>query len=426
MGESDEVRGSISPDIRKWDDVYNYNPLDVTVKKLGTLVNDEATFDLDGDSSLIEPLKTLCKDAESKRYEICSTMLGEGGVFVTLATNEDSEPYHRIIPPQDASVYRILSGKIYEIAMVIDRITVKKKSYTLVRHHNLDENGTLSIVYYCLDSLGKETYLEEWEHYKNDNTVYLNANHIGVTYFKSPQDSNGLEPFFGVPLNFACQAEEEKLIEAKKMVWNELNNAQMKLFVDKSIVRKSSDQSGYELPESVYLMSRLAGTNGPLIEEFAPGTRYEDYKNFAIDAGHEYEDRMGLNSGFVTPAEYTSNATATEIRTANTKTISMVKKVQSAMADGIRDLMLADNILMLIPLGLWSLKIDWFDAFADEQTQYERIISAAEKGYAEDEDVVRFIFPMLTQDEITEKLERIRKARNNRDEEALERILSGA
>ena len=209
---------------------------------------------------------------------------------------------------------------------------------------------------------------------------------------------------------------------------DELHNAQMKLFVDRSIARMKSEKGGggYELPESVYLMNRNAGVNGTLIEEFAPGTRYEAYKSYANDCGHEYEDRMGLNSGFVTPPEYTSGATATEIRTANTKTISMIKRVQSAMAEGIRELMLADNILLLIPLDLWNLKIDWFDAFADEQTQYERLISAAEGGYAEDEDVVRFIFPTLTQDEITEKLARIRKARSDRDEEALERILGGA
>lgn len=427
MGDDGEQTNQITPDVRKWEDINNHNPLDIVVKKLGTLVNDEATIELQSDSNLVEPLKALCADLEAKRYEICSMMLGKGGCWVTMATNEDTEPYHRIIAPADVSVYGISADKIYELAMVIDRKTIKKQKYTLVRHHILDKNGTLFVYYYTLDHSGREVYVEEWEHYKDDNTAFYNANHIGVAYFKSPQDSNGLEPFFGVPLNFACKEEEAKLIEAKQMLFKEMQNAKMKLFADKSITRIEQTEMGnvYGLPEDVYVIQKKSGIDGGLIDEFAPATRYNDYKQNMIDAGHDYEDRMGLNAGFVTPPEYTAGATATEIRTANVKTISMIKKVQNAMYEGFKEALTVDNILSLIPMDLWTLYVDWYDAFEDTDKQYERIASAVDRGVLEKEDELRWLYPNMTDEEIADKLSRISAQAQTNTDKALERILMG-
>lgn len=427
LGAEDEQRNQVNPPIQKWENILNYNPLDVVVKKLCTLVNDEATIELEGDSSLIEPLRKLCDDLEDKRYEICAKMLGKGGCYVTMATNSDNEPYHRILLPEDVSVYTISAGKITEIAMIIDRKVIKRKKYTLVRHHVLDNNGTLFIYYYTLNALGNEAFVEEWEHYKQDNMAFYGANHIGVAYFKSPQDSNGLEPFFGVPLNFSCAEEEIRLIEAKNMRIMEMQNAQMKLFADESIVMHTNENGlrQYGLPENIYTIRKKAGVDGTLIDSFAPTTRLADYERNEILAGHDYEDRIGINSGFVTPPEYTSGATATEIRTANVKTISMMKKVQNAMYEGIKETLIADNILLLIPTDLWTLKIDWFDPFTDEATQFERILRGAESGYAESEDVVRWIFPNLSQEEIDNKLARIAAQKQINTDQALERILMG-
>ena len=429
LGSDDaQERNNDNNKIKQWEDISTYNPLDVVVKKLGTLVNDEATVELESDSTLVEPLRVLCNDLESRRYEICAMMMGKGGCFVTMATGEDSEPYHRIIPQEDASVYNMSAGKIYEIAMVIDRKTIKRQKYTLVRHHVLDKNGTLFVYYYSLDSGNKEVYVEEWEHYKNDNTAFYNANHIGVSYFKSPQDSNGLESFFGVPLNFSCQEEEEKMIEAKRMRQNEMSNAEMILFADESIAVMSDDAFGnraYKLPEKVYTIRKQAGVDGNMIDVHAPQTRYSDYRENEIAAGHDYEDRMGLNAGFVTPPEYTAGATATEIRTANAKTISMMKKIQTAMYEGFKEALIADNILLLLPLDLWSLKIDWFDPFEDVTAQYERLFNAAQNGYAEAEDVIRWNFPNLTQEEIEAKIERIKEKKKSDSDSALNNIFAG-
>ena len=413
--------------VQDWEDVREYNPLAIANTKLTSLVCDEATVELQTDSTLVQPLIPLAENLEAKRYEICAMMNGKGGCFVTMATGEDGEPYHRIIAPSDVSVYRMLADEMYEVAMVIDKKIVKHREYRLIRHHILDNNGTLYVYYYTTDKSGNEEYLEEWEHYKDDNVMYLNANHIGLAYFKSPQDSRGLSPVWGVPLNFGCEEVEEEIRTARKDLNEEMKLMKAKLFADKSITmaEKTKEGARYDLPEGIYTIQKRAGVDGTLIDEFAPSTRYNDYKQKLIDSKADWEDMVGLDRGFLTEAEHTAGATATEIRTANTKTRSFVKKIQSAMFDGIKATLEADSVFLNIPIDLYSLTVDWFDAFSDEDAQYQRIANAVDRGVLEKEDELRWLYPNMSDEEIAEKLARLEAQKQANTDEAIERILRG-
>lgn len=412
--------------VQDWEDVREYNPLAIANTKLTSLVCDEATVELQTDSTLVEPLKLLANNLEAKRYEICSMVNGKGYCFVTMATGEDDEPYHRIIAPADVSVYRMVADKMYEVAMVIDKKIVKKREYRLIRHHILDENGTLYVYYYTTDKSGNEEYLEEWEHYKNDNVAYYNANNIGIAYFKSPQDSRGLSQW-GVPLNFGCEEVEAKLLKARNDLEEEMDLMKAKLFADDSIARKIGTVEGerWDLPEGIYTIRKKAGVDGTLIDSFAPSTRYNDYKQKMTDAKADWEDMVGLDRGFLTEAEHTGGATATEIRTANTKTRSFVKKIQSAMFDGIKATLEADAMFLNIPLDLWTVTVDYFDAFLDEEAQYQRIANAVDRGVLEKEDELKWLYPNMTDEEIAEKLARLQATQTANTDQALERILMG-
>ncbi|MEE1138228.1 MAG: hypothetical protein U0M02_07095 [Acutalibacteraceae bacterium] len=394
--------------------------------KLTSLVCDEATVELQTDSSLVEPLKPLADNLEAKRYEICAMMNGKGGCFVTMATGEDDEPYHRIIAPADVSVWRVVADKMYEVAMVIDKKVVKHREYRLIRHHILDENGTLYVYYYTTDKSGNEEYLAEWEHYKNDNVMYIGANNIGIAYFKSPQDSRGLSQW-GVPLNFGCEEVENQIKVARNNLDEEMHLMKTKLFADETVARKIGTKDGerFDLPEGIYTIRKKAGVDGTLIDSFAPSTRYNDYKQKLIDAKADWEDMVGLDRGFLTEAEHTAGATATEIRTANTKTRSFVKKIQSAMFDGIKATLEADAVFLNIPLDLYTVMVDWFDAFLDEEAQYQRIANAVDRGVLEKEDELRWLYPNMTDEEIADKLARISAQAQINTDQALERILAG-
>jgi hypothetical protein len=412
--------------VQDWENIAEYNPLAIANTKLTSLVCDEATVELQTDSTLVEPLIPLAENLEAKRYEICSTMCGKGGVFVTMATGEDDEPYHRIIAPSDVSVYRMVADKMYEVAMVIDKKIVKHREYRLIRHHILDENGTLYVYYYTTDKSGNEEYLAEWEHYKNDNVMYMNAFNIGVAYFRSPQDSRGLSQW-GVPLNFGCEEVENQIKVARNNLDEEMHLMKSKLFADETVARKIGTKDGerFDLPEGIYTIRKKAGVDGTLIDSFAPSTRYNDYKQKLIDAKADWEDMVGLDRGFLTEAEHTAGATATEIRTANTKTRSFVKKIQSAMFDGIKATLEADAVFLNIPLDLYEVNVDFYDAFQDETELYNRIVSAVDRGVLEKEDELRWLYPNMTDEEIADKLARLEAQSQVNTDAALERILNG-
>ena len=318
------------------------------------------------------------------------------------------------------------ADKMYEVAMVIDKKIVKHREYRLVRHHILDENGTLYVYYYTTDKSGNEEILPEWEHYKNDNVMYIGANNIGVAYYKSPQDSRGLSQW-GVPLNFGCEEVEQSIKTARNNLDEEMHLMKSKLFADETISRKISTKDGerFDLPEGIYTIRKKAGVDGTLIDSFAPSTRYADYKQKLIDAKADWEDMVGLDRGFLTEAEHTSNATATEIRTANTKTRSFVKRLQSAMFDGIKATLEADAVFLNIPLDLYTVMVDFFDAFIDEEAQYQRLANAVDRGVLEKEDELKWLYPNMTDEEIADKLARISAQAQTNTDQALERILAG-
>ena len=425
LDEYDEEK-KIQVKIQQWENITEYNPLAIANTKLTSLVCDEATVELQTDSTLVQPLIPLAENLEAKRYEICAMLNGKGGAFVTLATGEDDEPYHRIIAPADVSVWRMVADKMYEVAMVIDKKIVKHREYRLIRHHILDENGTLYVYYYTTDKSGNEEYLAEWEHYKNDNVMYMNAFNIGVAYFRSPQDSRGLS-HWGVPLNFGCEEVEEEIRTARKDLNEEMKLMKAKLFADKSITlaEKTKEGARYDLPEGIYTIQKRAGVDGTLIDEFAPSTRYNDYKQKLIDAKADWEDMVGLDRGFLTEVDPTNNATATQIKSSNVKTKSLVKKIQSAMFDGIKATLEADAVFLNIPLDLYTVMVDWFDAFLDEEAQYNRIASAVDRGVLEKEDELRWLYPNMTDEEIADKLARISAQAQTNTDQALERILAG-
>ena len=428
--------------VQDWENITEYNPLAIANTKLTSLVCDEATVELQTDSTLVQPLIPLAENLEAKRYEICAMVNGKGGCFVTMATGEDDEPYHRIIAPADVSVYRMVADKMYEVAMVIDKKIVKHREYRLVRHHILDNEGTLWIYFYTTDKAGNEEYLAEWEAEKDKNIKLINANNIGVAYFRSPQDSRGLSQW-GVPLNFGCEEVENQIKVARNNLDEEMHLMKAKLFADDSIARKiTSKYSQYlqnycegnygkeygerfDLPEGIYTIRKKAGVDGTLIDSFAPSTRYNDYKQKLIDAKADWEDMVGLDRGFLTEAEHTAGATATEIRTANTKTRSFVKKIQSAMFDGIKATLEADAVFLNIPLDLYEVTVDFFDAFMDEEAQYQRIANAVDRGVLEKEDELKWLYPNMTDDEIAEKLARISETQTKNTDVALEKILNG-
>ena len=95
------------------------------------------------------------------------------------------------------------------------------------------------------------------------------------------------------------------------------------------------------------------------------------------------------------------------------------------MFDGIKATLEADAMFLNIPIDLYTVYIDWMDAFEDLDKQYERIVSAVDRGILEKEDELKWLYPNMTDEEIADKLARISATQETNTDQALERILAG-
>ena len=78
------------------------------------------------------------------------------------------------------------------------------------------------------------------------------------------------------------------------------------------------------------------------------------------------------------------------------------------MFDGIKATLEADAVFLNVAKDLYSVVVDWFDAFLDEAEQYTRIANAVDRGILEKEDELAWLYPNMREDERIEKLQRIK------------------
>ena len=412
--------------VQGWRDITAINFLAIFVTKLNNLVNSEATFDVESDSTQAERLKTLCKDLESKRFDITGGMLADGNYYVFPATNEKGELIHSYLASEQVRILNTDGDDITEAYGIIDWHTDRdNKDYFLLRHHELDTDGTLTVSYAVVDKTFKPATLEKWEQYKDETYKFVGANHIGFSWYKSPADSRGLSPIYGVPLNFGCEEIEKKINADLKLIDDEFKNGKSVIFTDPRNVLKDNETKGYKISENIIPIQQRAGQSGANIDIFNPTLRYSEHYSKLVGDMALYERQVGTSKGILTDNETSYTATATAIRRANSDTLALIDKIRNAMDVGNRMTLEADAVFLNVAGDLWSYAPDWYDPFEDADTQWERLVEAKNNGAAETSDLISWVFPRLTAEEIEEKIARIKEDEAVGTDEAIERVLSG-
>lgn len=412
---------------QEYRDTKRINFLAIFVSKLNNLANTEATFDVESDSTQADRLKALCKDLESHRFDITADMLGDGDCWVFPAHDSAGTLYHRYVTQDKVRVLNMDGERITDLIGVIDEYVDEDDNiYFLNRRHTL-VGGTLIIETYTTNDRNVRASLSEWADLES---VYQlrGVDSIGVGRFKSPTSSRGKSYAYGVPLNFGCEEIEDKVFHDLEIIESEFANAESKIFADPLILRKGKDKVGGEewrIPENVFPIDTRGGQTGANIDIFSPTIRYSEYRTKLLDDLAQYEQQVGTDKGFLTPFESATATTATEIRRANASTIALIDRIHTAIKAGVEEVLKADAILLNIPADLYSVTIDFYDPFADEQAQYQRLANAVDRGIAEREDELKWLFPNMTADEISEKLARIDQAKQASADAAIERILQG-
>lgn len=415
----------IESEAQEWRDVSVVNFLAIFVTKLNNLTNTEATFEVISDSAQADTLKELCKDIEAKRFEIGENMLADGDFYIFPATNEKGEFRHSYLTQNQVRIIKMDGDNITDAFGIIDwYIDKHNKAFYLIRRHILKENGTLHISYLCIDDVGKSVTLPEWEYLIDEEIRLENANHIGFGRYKSPASSRGLSSVYGVPLNFGCGEIEKKIASDLKLIDDEFKNGKSVIFTDPRNLLKEEDANKYRIADNVIPIAQRAN-NGNNIDIFNPTLRFSEHYSKLVADLSLYEKEIGTSKGILTDNETTETATATAVKRANADTMALIDKIRVAIDNGNRMTLEADAVFLNIAPDLWSYRSDWFDPFEDPAEQWRRLLEAKNNGAAETRDLIKWNNPGLTDEEIEEKILRIKQEEQRNTDAALERILAG-
>lgn len=135
--------------------------------------------------------------------------------------------------------------------------------------------------------------------------------------------------------------------------------------------------------------------------------------------------KLGTSKGILTDNETTYTATATAVKRANSDTIALIGKIHKAIDAGNEMTLLADSVFINISPDLLSYSSDWYDPFEDPDVQWKRLIEAKDNGAAEAEDLVKWMFPNMSDEEVAEKIERIKADKQADSEAAFNRAFAG-
>ena len=415
----------IEDTVQSWRDTGKINLLDIFVGKLNNLANTEATFEVISDSTQAEPLKKLCKDIEDKRFNITAEMLATGDYYIFPATNSKGEIIHSYLTQQQVRILDMDGESITEAYGIIDwYIDKSNKVYYLLRHHKLDLNGTLNISYSVMSDNGKKTTLDRWADLDGREYSFINANHIGFGRYKSPIDSRGKSPIYGVPLNYGCGEIEQRIFNDYKLIEDEFTNGKSVIFTDPRNLMKDEERKQYRIADNIIPIQSRAGQTGSNIDIFNPELRWTPHYSKLVEDMAIYERQVGTSKGILTDNETAYTATATAVKRANSDTMSLIDKIHNAVDVGNVMTLKADSVFLNISPELWQYKSDYYDPFEDPAEQWQRLIEAKQNNVAESADLVKWLFPNMSDDEIQEKLQRIDESIQSDTASAIERAMN--
>ena len=313
---------------------------------------------------------------------------------------------------------------ITEAYGIIDwHIDKSNNVYYLLRHHKLDNSGTLNISYSVMDSEGKKTVLDKWQDLDGIEYSFINANHIGFGRYKSPISSRGKSPVYGVPLNFGCSEIEQRIFDDYKLIEDEFKNGKSVIFTDPRNLISDDERKQYRIADNIIPIQARAGQTGNNIDIFNPELRWTPHYSKLVEDMAMYERQVGTSKGILTDNETAYTATATAVKRANADTMSLIDKIRNSIDTGNEMTLKADGVFLNISSDLWQYKSDYYDPFEDPSEQWNRLKEGNEHGAAEGADLVKWLFPNMTDEDIQQKLDRINVDEGNKINKSIEDML---
>lgn len=402
----------------------------MVVKKVMNRALMGAQYSVTTDSKQAEPLIELCENLSENIYKITANMIGgaeRSECWVVPSFIKVGGENKLVHSYADGSRICITAtkedGQIAECYIILETVKRNEKIYFLCRKHTLNDNGDLEISYFVADEQASEVTADipEWDTFVNQVVTYRGANIIGIGRYKSPVVPLNNYSVYGVPLNFGCAEIERQIQAAVENIEQEMRASKKMLFPDWSIVKQDGDEKnqgiGNGIDGYIFPIRKKSGVDGSLIDEYCPNVRYSEYSARLNDLLVEYQAQMGVRD-LVTQTDG-STATATEVKAKNADNMALEQAIRRELCKGNIMTLEADALYLGIPQGTWEYDEDYQDIYVDDAAKLNEIITVMNNGAAEVDDLVKYYFPTLSDEERAEKIERINASKQSSTEQSI-------
>ena len=280
------------------------------------------------------------------------------------------------------------TGRITD-AVFLDRVVSGKKIYTRLERHSI-EGGSYVIrnnafVSATVGDLGKSIplYDTEFWHDIEPQIICEGIENPLFAYIKMPM-ANSIDS--SSPLGVSVFSRVMPLInDAEKqygrLIW-EFESGERALYIDESAVRR--DKNGERSLPDKRLYRMLNSGDDALFKDWTPTIREEQIKNGLNEILRRIEFGAGLAYGTLSDVA-SIDRTAEEVRASKQRSYTHICDIQTAIKNGLCDLVYAMNALAdlysLAPSGEYRVSFDFDDSIiADRKREFDEKLRLLEKG----------------------------------------------
>lgn len=314
------------------------------------------------DSRRAEWLQSGMEKVWEKNKTVVSQALGKGGK-VLIPHVADGKAYVDAIDQSRMAITAMRGDEITGATILADIASVDGRVYYRFADYSLIE-GTHTIRNRATTENGGEIRLDvvpEWAQIQPE-IIVTGVEHVLFGYLKCPQDSREDKQLMGVPITYGAEEVIRDLRTCMEDMRKEYRLKKPFVGADSRLFGKDD-----KLPESG-LFKRFQGVGlkeGQFWQVYDPAIRDSAYLARFQQLCAQLENTVGVSPGVLTEPR-TANATATEIKSANAATFSMVDALRKNIEKAFEQLAYALDVLAEASgatpagaLGDWQILWDW-------------------------------------------------------------------
>ena len=377
--------------IEEWDRLYRENSRLSLAASVASETARLATLEMKSEISGSARAEFLNRfyGAVLKNMRICAELAcAKGGIVLKPYVADGRILVGRIEAENFVPIEFDETGRITD-AVFLDRFVSGKKIYTRLERHSFEGKSYVirnnAFVSANVGDLGKSIELSDTEFWRDiePQIICEGIENPLFAYIKMPM-ANSVDS--ASPLGVSVFSRVMPLIDDaekqyERLMW-EFESGERALYIDESAIRR--DKNGERSLPDKRLYRMLNSGDDALFKDWTPTLREKQIRDGLNEILRRIEFGAGLAYGTLSDVSGVDR-TAEEVRASKQRSYTHICDIQTAIKNGLSDLVYAMNALAdlysLAPSGEYHISFDFDDSIiADRKTEFDEKLRLLEKG----------------------------------------------